>query len=104
MNFNYFPGFESLSKGVLSFNFDSSYHEQASFKITLDVPIDLMALSNMPVLDEKRNGNTKTVYFEESPHMSTYVVAFVIGLFDYIEVITAEGFIMLEAFFFLVSI
>ncbi|XP_038896093.1 aminopeptidase M1-like isoform X2 [Benincasa hispida] len=64
---------------------------KASFKITLDVPKELMALSNMPVLEEKVNGDIKTVYFEESPYMSTYVVAFVIGLFDYIEETTAEG-------------
>lgn len=64
---------------------------KASFKITLDVPKELMALSNMPILDEKLNGDIKTVYFEESPYMSTYVVAFVIGSFDYIEETTAEG-------------
>ena len=68
-----------------------SYHEQASFKITLDVSKELMALSNMPVFDEKLIGDVKTVYFEESPHMSTYLVAFVIGLFDYIEETTVDG-------------
>ncbi|XP_008447628.2 aminopeptidase M1-like [Cucumis melo] len=64
---------------------------KASFKITLDVSKELMALSNMPVFDEKLIGDVKTVYFEESPHMSTYLVAFVIGLFDYIEETTVDG-------------
>ncbi|KAG6581845.1 Aminopeptidase M1, partial [Cucurbita argyrosperma subsp. sororia] len=64
---------------------------KASFKISLDIPKELMALSNMPVLDEKLNGDIKTVSFEESPNMSTYLVAFVVGLFDYIEDTTAEG-------------
>lgn len=91
LQFQFYSWFEFLSKGVLSFNIALCYHEQASFKITLDVPKELMALSNMPVLDEKLNGNIKTVYFEESPYMSTYLVAFVIGLFDYIEDTTAEG-------------
>lgn len=39
----------------------------------------------MPVETEKHDGNLKTVYFEESPVMSTYLVAVVIGLFDHIE-------------------
>lgn len=91
--------FEFLSKFALSFNLALSYHEQASFKITLDVPKELMALSNMPVLDEKLNGDIKTVYFEESPYMSTYVVAFVIGSFDYIEETTAEGLLCLRLYF-----
>ncbi|XP_054780299.1 aminopeptidase M1-like isoform X2 [Prosopis cineraria] len=58
---------------------------KATFKITLTVPSELTALSNMPVEIEKHDGNLKTVYFEESPIMSTYLVAVVIGLFDHIE-------------------
>lgn len=76
-----------------------SYHEQASFKISLDIPKELMALSNMPVLDEKLNGDIKTVSFEESPNMSTYLVAFVVGLLDYIEDTTAEGLLCLRFYF-----
>ncbi|KAK9228803.1 hypothetical protein WN944_021759 [Citrus x changshan-huyou] len=64
---------------------------KATFKITLDIPSELTALSNMPILDEKLNGNLKTVYFEESPVMSTYLVAFVVGLFDHIEDTTTNG-------------
>ncbi|XP_031251964.1 aminopeptidase M1-like isoform X1 [Pistacia vera] len=64
---------------------------KATFKITLDAPSDLTALSNMPIIDEKVNENVKTVYFEESPVMSTYLVAVVVGLFDHIEDITSHG-------------
>lgn len=64
---------------------------QATFKITLDVPQELIALSNMPIAEEKLNGKVKTVYFEESPIMSTYLVGIVIGLFDYVEDTTADG-------------
>ncbi|KAJ6866234.1 hypothetical protein NC652_037708 [Populus alba x Populus x berolinensis] len=64
---------------------------KATFKITIDLPLELIALSNMPIIDEKLNGNVKTVYFEESPLMSTYLVAVVIGLFDYVEDTTADG-------------
>ncbi|XP_038707598.1 aminopeptidase M1-like isoform X2 [Tripterygium wilfordii] len=64
---------------------------KATFKITVDVPLELKVLSNMPVIDEKFDGNIKTVHFEESPVMSTYLVALVIGVFDHIEATTADG-------------
>ncbi|ESR66288.1 hypothetical protein CICLE_v10007414mg [Citrus x clementina] len=63
---------------------------KATFKITLDVPSELVALSNMPVIDEKVDGNMKTVSYQESPIMSTYLVAVVIGLFDYVEDHTSD--------------
>lgn len=64
---------------------------KATFKITLDVPSELTALSNMPVIEEKINGNTKTVSYQESPIMSTYLVAVVVGLFDFVEDHTSDG-------------
>lgn len=64
---------------------------QATFKITLDVPSELVALSNMPVIEEKLDGPLKTVSYQESPVMSTYLVAVVIGLFDYVEDHTSDG-------------
>ncbi|KAK8477338.1 hypothetical protein V6N13_081446 [Hibiscus sabdariffa] len=64
---------------------------KATFKITLDVPSELVALSNMPVIEEKVDGPLKTVSYQESPIMSTYLVAVVIGLFDYVEDHTPDG-------------
>ncbi|WVZ18823.1 hypothetical protein V8G54_006145 [Vigna mungo] len=64
---------------------------KATFKIALDVPSELVALSNMPVAEEITNGNLKTVSYEESPIMSTYLVAVVVGLFDYVEDHTLDG-------------
>lgn len=64
---------------------------QATFKITLDVPLELVALSNMPVVEEITDGNLKTVLYQESPIMSTYLVAVVVGLFDYVEDHTSDG-------------
>ncbi|KAF5186168.1 Aminopeptidase [Thalictrum thalictroides] len=64
---------------------------KATFKITLDVPEDLMALSNMPIIEDHSDGNLKTVSFQESPIMSTYLVAVVVGLFDYVEDHTPDG-------------
>ena len=67
------------------------FSQQATFKITLEVPSDLVALSNMPVVDEKVNGSVKVVSYQESPIMSTYLVAIVVGLFDYVEDHTSDG-------------
>ncbi|KAJ8480322.1 hypothetical protein OPV22_024049 [Ensete ventricosum] len=64
---------------------------KATFKMTLEVPSDTMALSNMPVMEEKLDGLVKTLSFQESPIMSTYLVALVIGLFDYVEASTSDG-------------
>ncbi|XP_002516101.2 aminopeptidase M1 [Ricinus communis] len=64
---------------------------KAKFKITLDVPTELVALSNMPVVEEKVNGPLKIVSYQETPIMSTYLVAIVVGLFDYVEDHTSDG-------------
>ena len=58
------------------------------------MPSDLVALSNMPVAEEKVDGNLKTVCYQESPIMSTYLVAAVVGLFDYVEDHTPDGKIL----------
>jgi puromycin-sensitive aminopeptidase len=63
---------------------------KAKFKLTLEVPSELVALSNMPAVKETVNGPLKTIYYEESPLMSTYLVAIVVGLFDYIESSTLQ--------------
>eukprot|EP00252_Welwitschia_mirabilis_P026272 TRINITY_DN853_c0_g2_i2.p1 TRINITY_DN853_c0_g2~~TRINITY_DN853_c0_g2_i2.p1 ORF type:complete len:876 (-),score=167.86 TRINITY_DN853_c0_g2_i2:460-3087(-) len=64
---------------------------KATFKLTVKAPVDRVVLSNMPVIEEKREENLKSVIFQESPLMSTYLVAIVVGEFDYIEGITTEG-------------
>ncbi|CAL2234524.1 unnamed protein product [Prunus armeniaca] len=64
---------------------------KATFKIRLDdVPSELVALSNMPVVEEKVHGHLKTVSFQASPIRSTYLVAVVVGLLDYVEDHTAD--------------
>ncbi|CAM0948132.1 unnamed protein product [Alopecurus aequalis] len=64
---------------------------KAKFKITLEVPSELIALSNMPVSSEIVEGPTKTVLFKESPLMSTYLVAIVVGIFEFVEGVTSHG-------------
>ncbi|KAJ9168198.1 hypothetical protein P3X46_019754 [Hevea brasiliensis] len=64
---------------------------KAKFKITLDVPSELVALSNMLVIEETVDGPLKTVSYQETTIMSTYLVAVVVGLFDYVEDHTSDG-------------
>lgn len=47
----------------------------------------------MPVIEEKRDEAThlKTVKFDVTPIMSTYLLAFCIGEFDYVESKTKGG-------------
>ncbi|KAL3696886.1 hypothetical protein R1sor_010962 [Riccia sorocarpa] len=64
---------------------------KATFKLTVHVPLDRVVLSNMPVNSEAVNGAKRSVFFEESPKMSTYLVAVVVGEFDFIESTTENG-------------
>ena len=59
---------------------------KATFNITLVVPSALTALSNMPVSAQTEESNgLKRVSFQETPIMSTYLVAFLVGEFDHVE-------------------
>jgi len=65
---------------------------KAVFDVTLTIPGDLHALSNMPVKQENTNPDgTRTLSFFSSPIMSTYLLAFVVGEFDHVEGKTKEG-------------
>ena len=53
---------------------------KATFAVTLVIPWDLTAISNAPVQKEiPLDNGTKTVHFAETPRMSTYLLAFVVG-------------------------
>ena len=58
---------------------------KAKFSIKLNIPENLNAVSNMPVKSQKIKNKIKTVEFEETPIMSTYLLALVIGEFEFIE-------------------
>ena len=67
---------------------------KATFNITLIVPKNKVALSNMNVISSnpsKDDLNLKQVKFATSPIMSTYLLAFVIGEFDYVEGKSSDG-------------
>ncbi|XP_075978540.1 puromycin-sensitive aminopeptidase [Anticarsia gemmatalis] len=64
---------------------------KATFDITLEVPEDRVALSNMPVKEEKLNSGKKIIHFDTTPIMSTYLVAVVVGEYDYVEKKSRDG-------------
>ena len=67
---------------------------KATFDVELEVPKDQVALSNMPekeIKPSKRDG-FHTVAFERSPIMSTYLLAWAIGDFEYVEAFTERKY------------
>ena len=53
---------------------------KASFEVTLVIPSDMVAVSNTPVTEESEpEPGLKSVRFGETPVMSTYLLAFVVG-------------------------
>ncbi len=54
---------------------------KAVFKVTVRTDPELSVISNMPVESEKKEGGKKTVVFEKTPKMSTYLLYLGIGKF-----------------------
>ncbi len=67
---------------------------KATFDLTLRSQVGETALSNMPVkVQTEENGKLVTT-FETTPHMSTYLLAFVTGELGYKEARTKDGVIV----------
>ncbi|CAG7981479.1 unnamed protein product [Penicillium olsonii] len=67
---------------------------KSTFDFEIEVPKGQTALSNMPVLSE-REGSTpglKFVTFEKTPVMSTYLLAWAVGDFEYVEAMTERKY------------
>lgn len=58
---------------------------KAMFTLSMDIPAEMTGISNMPITGETVNGNRKTVLFDTTPPMSTYLLYLGAGVFDYIE-------------------
>ncbi|KAL2157238.1 hypothetical protein VTH06DRAFT_6278 [Thermothelomyces fergusii] len=62
---------------------------KATFDFAIEIPEDQVALSNMPVKEETSVGEgKKLVSFERTPVMSTYLLAWAVGDFEYVEAFT----------------
>ena len=59
---------------------------KATFQLTLNIPAQMVAVSNTPVIDQAGlDAGYKSIMFARTPVMSTYLMAFVIGDLTYIE-------------------
>lgn len=63
---------------------------KATFDLGIEIPHDQVALSNMPVKEVLHvdGGATRFVKFETTPVMSTYLLAWAVGDFEYVEAFT----------------
>ncbi|PIO38912.1 hypothetical protein AB205_0151840 [Aquarana catesbeiana] len=67
---------------------------KATFDVILIVPKDRVALSNMNLIERKAypdDNNLVEVKFARTPTMSTYLVAFVVGEYDFVEARSSDG-------------
>jgi len=67
---------------------------KATFDVTLVVPKDRVALSNMPIVKEsghESDESLRVVSFDKTPIMSTYLLAFVVGEYDFVEGKDSDG-------------
>ena len=66
---------------------------KATFKVTLNIPAEMEAVSNTPIIEDKAGPTegTRTVVFDQTPVMSTYLLAFVIGDLSHVEKEAADG-------------
>ena len=65
---------------------------KASFDVSLEVPVHMTAFSNMPETKSTYlPKGRKLVEYATSPVMSTYLLAFVVGEFDYLQSTTSNG-------------
>ncbi|EGG19201.1 hypothetical protein DFA_02449 [Cavenderia fasciculata] len=67
---------------------------KAEFDILITIPQHLTAISNQPESSTLVNGDgTHTISFVRTPKMSTYIVAFAIGEFEFVEGKTKSGIV-----------
>lgn len=66
---------------------------KATFDVKIELPEDQIALSNMPVRTvDKGKGGLQIVSFEKTPIMSTYLLAWALGDFEYVEDFTERKY------------
>ena len=66
---------------------------KATFDFDIEIPDDQVALSNMPVKSASKAGEgLQKVVFERTPVMSTYLLAWAVGDFEYVEAHTERRY------------
>ena len=80
-----FTQFEAPDARRFAPMFDEPIYK-ATFDLAVTVPADRMAISNMPIISETAlAGGRKTVAFQTSPKMSSYLLFFALGDFERIS-------------------
>jgi len=66
---------------------------KATFEVTMVAPKDRVVLSNMDIdyEEEHESGDLQVVHFKKTPIMSTYLLAFVVGEYEFIQETTSDG-------------
>ena len=65
---------------------------KARFEVALVIPSQLSVVSNTPIASESPEGpGSKRVQFRETPLMSTYLLAFIVGDLEYVEGASSAG-------------
>lgn len=65
---------------------------KARFRVALIIPSELVAVSNMNILQESEvRPGIKRVEFDETPVMSTYLLAFIVGELSRVERVAEDG-------------
>ncbi len=93
---------EGVKKQLIATQFESHAARQvlpcidepaakATFDFTLTHAKNEVALSNTPIKSESSNGDTTTTKFEQTPIMSTYLLAFVTGELSMLETKSSSG-------------
>ncbi len=59
--------------------------KKAAFSLTLKIPKNLKAISNMPIESHKNLSSEKIIKFQKTPKMSTYLLYIGVGEFEFIE-------------------
>ena len=64
---------------------------RATYRLTVTVPKNFDAVSNMPATSVVTDGDTKTVSFARTPNMASYLVALCAGEFGYVSGTAPDG-------------
>ena len=67
---------------------------KAGFEFDIEIPDGLVAISNMPekLVEKGSKSGLKRVFFEPTPKMSTYLAAWCVGDFEYVEAFTERKY------------
>lgn len=67
---------------------------KASFSLTLIIPKNKTAISNMPIIETKNLKRNTSCKFDITPPIPPYLFGFIVGDFDFIEAKSSDGVIV----------